>query len=506
MKKAFKRILSVAIGLCIALMGMFVMPTITASAETKKYVKVTSAPTDWSGKYLIVYEDGKVIFDGSRTTMDDVSNTQSVTISDNAIMADNSYSFTIAKDDSNYTVQSASGYYIGQTSNANGLVSSKTTTYTNTISLNDDGSVNFVSGGAYLRFNATSGQTRFRYFKSGTYTNQKAICLYKLEENTGTDTPVQQAAVNEISAYMRLAYTYKAKTEIQEATDTTDVLNLGLTGVTGTTYTSWSGKTSESTAVYAGQSAGGNSSIQLRSSGSNSGIITTASGGKVKKITVTWNSGTASGRTLDVYGKNTAYSSPTELYSSSTRGTKIGSIVCGTSTELVVEGDYTYIGLRSNSSAMYLTQIQITWGNEEKQVTTLEDDKFIIQCAVDKAVLDIKDVDEAGICVTASTENKDYIQYYNKNTAVSWTEEGDKVYVVINLGNLGAHDERMIAMFTVAAYVKVGENVYTTEIEEKVKVHSVASMVKEYYEDAEITEVEHLYNYLLSKSLITEGN
>ena len=140
-----------------------------------------------------------------------------------------------------------------------------------------------------------------------------------------------------------------------------DVLNREFTGVIGTNYTEWSGKTGTSGAVYAGQSAGGNESIQLRSSNSNSGIVTTTSGGKVTKVTVTWNSNTASSRTLNVYGKNTAYQAATDLYNSTRQGTLLGTIVCGTSTELTITGDFAYIGLRSSSGAMYLTEIDIVW-------------------------------------------------------------------------------------------------------------------------------------------------
>lgn len=139
-----------------------------------------------------------------------------------------------------------------------------------------------------------------------------------------------------------------------------DVLNNALTDISGTTYASWSDKTATSDAVYAGQSAGGNEAIQLRSKNSNSGVISTTSGGKLAKVTVTWNSNTDAGRTLDVYGSNTAYTSPTELYGDA-KGEKLGTIVNGTSTELVIDGDYAYVGLRSNSGAMYLDEIQITW-------------------------------------------------------------------------------------------------------------------------------------------------
>lgn len=144
----------------------------------------------------------------------------------------------------------------------------------------------------------------------------------------------------------------------------TDILNKAFTGVASTSYTEWSGKSgSESSAVYAGQSAGGNESIQLRSNNSNSGIVTTTSGGKVRKVVVTWNTNTQDGRTLNIYGSNTAYTSPTELYDTSTQGTKLGTIVYGTSTVLEITGDYAYIGLRSNSGAMYLDEIQISWEN-----------------------------------------------------------------------------------------------------------------------------------------------
>ena len=160
------------------------------SALSAVYEKVTTAPSDWSGQYLIVYETGKVAFDGSRTTLDAVSNTVSVNIADNKIEATEAMKAAQFTINANGHIKSASGYYIGQTSNANGLKSDASTTYKNTLSLNADGTVNIVSGGAYLRYNATSGQTRFRYYKSSSYTGQKAICLYKLvEEQGGDDEP-----------------------------------------------------------------------------------------------------------------------------------------------------------------------------------------------------------------------------------------------------------------------------------------------------------------------------
>ena len=78
-------------------------------------------------------------------------------------------------------------------------------------------------------------------------------------------------------------------------------------------------------------------------------------------MVVEWQADTADGRTLDVYGSNSAYTNPSELYSADTRGTKLGSIVKGTSTELELSGEYDYIAFRSNSSAMFITSITITY-------------------------------------------------------------------------------------------------------------------------------------------------
>ena len=123
----------------------------SAAGETATFKKVTSAPSDWSGTYLIVYESGKVAFNSSLSTLDAVGNKSAVTISNSEITADLSLAFTIEKNGNSYTIKSSSGYYVGQSSNANGLKSNKTTKYNNTITLNSDGTVNIVSGGAYLR-------------------------------------------------------------------------------------------------------------------------------------------------------------------------------------------------------------------------------------------------------------------------------------------------------------------------------------------------------------------
>lgn len=157
-----------------------------------------------------------------------------------------------------------------------------------------------------------------------------------------------------------------AQAEFKEDGETstyTDTLTSSMFAATSTTYTAFSGVEGTNGAVYAGKSAKSQNGgyIQLRSSKSEDGIVTTASGGKVKKVVVEWDeANTTAGRTLDVYVSNIAYTSATELYNTVV-GEKVGGIVKGTSTELTIDGDYEYLGLRSNSGAMYIKSITITY-------------------------------------------------------------------------------------------------------------------------------------------------
>lgn len=160
--------------------AVYYQPEVGLVAE-KHYAKVTNELSDWSGDYLIVYEDedGNVAFNGALETLDAASNTVAVTISNGIINATetmNAAKFTIAAVEGGYSIKSASGLYIGRDVNSNGLNESATEAYVNTISCTPNGVIEIQgAGGAYLRYNDASNQVRFRYYASG----QKAIQLYK---------------------------------------------------------------------------------------------------------------------------------------------------------------------------------------------------------------------------------------------------------------------------------------------------------------------------------------
>ena len=143
----------------------------------------------------------------------------------------------------------------------------------------------------------------------------------------------------------------------------------------GSTYTAFEGKSLSSSAVYAGQiSSGTDKYIQLRAT-SPAGIVTTASGGKIKSVTIVWNEATTADRTVSVYGKNSAYSGSADLYSDGTAGDILGEISTGDDNKtLTVSGSYTYIGIRSKQYAQFIDKITIVWeaSGSTKTATTIE--------------------------------------------------------------------------------------------------------------------------------------
>ena len=189
----------------------------------------------------------------------------------------------------------------------------------------------------------------------------KPVILSVIDPSAPEKTPREIIEATETATTLSYRYTK----ESSGSTSVTDTLTRTITGVASgsTTYTDWTHTSATSGVTYKGQSAGGNNSIQIRSDKSSSGVVvkTNPNGAKASSVTVTWNSNTSSGRTLNVYGKNTAYTAPSDLYGNNS-GTLLGTIVKGTSTSLTITGEYEYIGFRSNGSAMYLDEVNIQWG------------------------------------------------------------------------------------------------------------------------------------------------
>lgn len=184
------------------------------------------------------------------------------------------------------------------------------------------------------------------------------------------------------------------------AAEVTDVLSSATTGVKGSNYAEWSGKNLSSEAVYAGQSAATNNTIQLRSKNNNSGVITTKSGGRVVSISVKFHSSTLAERVLDIYGSNTAYEATTDLYDESKAGELVASISADPSSDktYTFTGNYTFIAFRSKKDALYLEEVKIVWetsGEAPKVATPViagetvfpDSTTVTITCATEGAVI-----------------------------------------------------------------------------------------------------------------------
>ncbi len=152
------------------------------------FVKVTSAPQDWTGTYLIVYEDMSLALDGSLSKLDAPSNTEAVTIRDNTIVADIEIAFNVTATGSGYAMCNQDGQYIGQTdTQRNGLAQSSTPFELNIQMNGQDVDIYDKSSQMHLRYNTDHGQERFRFYKQASYTKQQPIQLYRAVSGTAVD-------------------------------------------------------------------------------------------------------------------------------------------------------------------------------------------------------------------------------------------------------------------------------------------------------------------------------
>lgn len=140
------------------------------------YKKVTEAPADWSGTYVLVYENS-----GTEayvwTGVDAVNCFTKATI-ENGKISGEFVTLTIAALENGYSILlnggTNNGKYVYRSSSSNGL-NIDGTQGLNTISINGN-AVEIVSSETTLKFNKNSDQLRFRYFAKG----QQPVQLYKL--------------------------------------------------------------------------------------------------------------------------------------------------------------------------------------------------------------------------------------------------------------------------------------------------------------------------------------
>ena len=162
---------------------------ISMMSSAANYVKVTEAPADWSGEYLLVYEGEASAH--VWTGVDAANGNVEATATDGTISGTDFVTITLAPMEGGYSIKvnggANDGKYISGTEGSNKL-NFGTTAVLNTLAY-EDGSVKIVSNTSVMRFNNAKDNMRFRYFKSATYTVQQVVQLYKLADGTSGETP-----------------------------------------------------------------------------------------------------------------------------------------------------------------------------------------------------------------------------------------------------------------------------------------------------------------------------
>ncbi len=160
------------------------------------FVKVTSTPSNWSGEYLLVYENNATsayVWTGTNNHNCYVEKN----ISNNTIADDGFVTLVIELYEGNYSIKvnggTNDGKYLYGTSGSNALNFGSSPSE-NVLSFETDG-VKIVSNTSVMRYN--TAESWFRYYKSTTYSGQQPIQLYKkTEPQTDTQSVTLEAGWN----------------------------------------------------------------------------------------------------------------------------------------------------------------------------------------------------------------------------------------------------------------------------------------------------------------------
>lgn len=170
---------------------------VASSVSSGGYRLLTDIPEQIDGQYVIAFEQ-KALNASLEEGLDVGSNYVEIEIDGNMIASDASaISLRFESRDGGFDIITPDGNYVyWGSSDSNGLsvASSASASSLNYFSVDPDGLGIKGSGNARLRFNNASNETRFRYYKEGTYTRQEAIQIYKLEEDDGLNEAISFAS------------------------------------------------------------------------------------------------------------------------------------------------------------------------------------------------------------------------------------------------------------------------------------------------------------------------
>ena len=260
MNKLITKVAKLVLGLSLAAgVGVAIGSKAAERADAADtYSKITATPSDWSGTYLIAYVDGSTA--QVWTGVDANSNFANASISNGKIEKPaNAQTVTIASMSGGYSIKvnggtNANKYISGtsgsNTTNFNAAAVANTLTYSS--------GVDIASNTSHFVFNSTSGTTRFRYYKSTTYTGSayKTVDLFKLDDAAEPEVSISNISLS------TLPVGYEASSTITAAAN----------GFSGTVSYSWSITSGSSFATLT--SNGATATLTSKDTNNSTGTVT----------------------------------------------------------------------------------------------------------------------------------------------------------------------------------------------------------------------------------------
>ena len=280
MRKIFKKLafFFVAI-LSLTVSSSYNVKEVMAASNT--YTRITSLSEVVTGEYVIAYVNGSTakVWNGTDTTDSYVD----YTINNNKIAVEDKYKVTFTTMSGGYSIKTSST----ATSNANKYIFG--TSGSNKLNFGANAELNTISGGkdsgtfaitsntSIFVYNSTSGQNRFRYYKSSTAagSDYKSVSLFKLDNagSTEPETPIvkPEITLDKSNVTLKVGETAEVIATINDGFNLSDI--------------SWSSNNSNATVVSRVEN---NKSIATITSVSVGNAIITASieGGESKTISV----------------------------------------------------------------------------------------------------------------------------------------------------------------------------------------------------------------------------
>lgn len=391
--------------------------TITVEESTSGWALVTDASSLEAGDQLLLASNTKGVVNGAISSQVFVEAEGAVFSNDKTkmtVVPDEAIILTLGGESGAWTFTNSSKQVLGVTAQKKLAWDNGTTTFTISIS-NNNATIQSTTS-SYGRFLHNVSANRFTTYTSSTSESMLLPQLYKNEAaelipssitatakrvfyvgetitksdikvmtNTGVDvtndvtfTDYQftyqdalgdgQATLNKFDiSYSNLDCEMSVSVQRKAYSSPTGAVSDSFNGnsLIGdyTGYRQFKNKQGLSQAKYSGVAINNENVIGLRTEGSEAGIVMTETGGVVTSVQVTGVTGT-----VNIYGKNSPYSSSTDLFDENKQGSLLGTVQSG-STTLNISSVYRYVGVRASSGAVSFGTIQFNINNVDYSKT-----------------------------------------------------------------------------------------------------------------------------------------